>query len=216
VGDAPSGVSQGAARATIQRRCADAHLHDVRGSLQALFGALELLCRVAKGSADPARAEKACELARRAMGHHEKTTLELFRLLTFQSDGIREHDLHSLVDGVAHLFRNDVAARGLSLQLIETSQTAVRADRGALHAAVAALLSVAVDSSAPASSVRLLVGDDPEAVLTLEFMPAGAAPGEDALIDAAGRLLAENGGHVDDIRAHEPPRRTLRVMLPRA
>ena len=34
---------EAAARAAINERCAPAYLHDVRGSLQALFGALELL-----------------------------------------------------------------------------------------------------------------------------------------------------------------------------
>lgn len=48
---------EAAARATINERCAPAYLHDVRGSLQALLGALELLGRSARaGGGDPSTA----------------------------------------------------------------------------------------------------------------------------------------------------------------
>jgi len=49
---------EAAARATINERCAPAYLHDFRGSLQALFGALELLGRSARAGGGDLRASR--------------------------------------------------------------------------------------------------------------------------------------------------------------
>jgi len=66
---------EAAARATINERCAPAYLHDVRGSLQALFGALELLGRSARaGGGDLARVEKALPGGRSAATKNRQLT----------------------------------------------------------------------------------------------------------------------------------------------
>jgi hypothetical protein len=221
------------ARASTQRRCADAYLHELRGSFQALFGALELLCRVAKGAGDNAeRADKACELARRAIRQHEKTTLDLFQLLTFQSAEVCELDLRALADEMVHLFRNDVATRDLALHIHGSTRPVVRAEHSALHAAVATLLWVAIDSSPAGTDLRMGVEEeDGRAVLTIEPVPgisprgrtaAGRPPGDaaaqlapsaDLLIAAVHQYLSANGGELTYVTVGSP-QRNLRVTLP--
>ncbi len=54
-----------AARASINERCAHSYLHDVRGTMHALFSAVELLGRSAQGAGgNQERIHKACDLAR--------------------------------------------------------------------------------------------------------------------------------------------------------
>lgn len=72
-----------AASAAINQRAAGAYLHDLRGSMQALQGAMELLTRITKtGVADLERREKASALAKRAVSNHDALINTLFNRLS--------------------------------------------------------------------------------------------------------------------------------------
>jgi len=141
-------VYEAAARATINERCAPAFLHDVRGSLQALFGALELLGRSAKaGGGDLARVEKACELARRAISRHEKSTIDALQVLASQQSISATVDVGALARDVAHFLRNDAGNKAVRITVACSNEVNVWADRAKLQTLLAGLIVAAIDET---------------------------------------------------------------------
>jgi signal transduction histidine kinase len=155
---------EAAARATINERCAPAYLHDVRGSMQALFGALELLGRSAKaGGVDLARVEKACDLARRALSRHEKSTIDALQALTSQQSMAAAVEVGILTRDVVHFLRNDAGNKAVRITVASSKDLNVWADRAKLQTLLAGLLTAAIDEirvggELPISIDR--VGDD--------------------------------------------------------
>jgi signal transduction histidine kinase len=153
-----------AARATINERCAPAYLHDVRGSLQALFGALELLGRSARaGGGDLARVEKACDLARRAISRHEKSTIDALQVLTSQQSMAAAAEVGALTREVVRILRNDAENKAIRITVASSKDLHVWADRAKLQTLLAGLLTAAIDETRvggelPVSIDR--VGDD--------------------------------------------------------
>jgi signal transduction histidine kinase len=154
-----------AARATINERCAPAYLHDVRGSLQALFGALELLGRSARaGGGDLARVEKACDLARRAISRHEKSTIDALQALTSQQTMATAVEVGALTRDVVHFLRNDAGNKAIRLTVVANSEDVyVWADRAKLQMLLAGLLTAAIDETRVGGDLPISidrVGDD--------------------------------------------------------
>jgi signal transduction histidine kinase len=140
---------EAAARATINERCAPAILHDVRGSLQALFGALELLGRSARaGGGDLARVEKACDLARRAISRHEKSTIDALQVLTSQQTMATAVEVGALTRDIVHFLRNDAGNKAIRITVVANSEDLyVWADRTKLQTLLAGLLAAAIDET---------------------------------------------------------------------
>jgi hypothetical protein len=159
-----SDLYEAAARATINERCASAYLHDVRGSLQALFGALELLGRSARaGGGDLARVEKACALARRAISRHEKSTIDALQTLTSQQSMAVAVDVGALTCDVAHFLRNEAGNQGVRITVATPENLNVWADRGKLHTLLVGLLTAAIDETQAGGEVPVKidrVGDE--------------------------------------------------------
>jgi len=149
---------EAAARATINERCASAFLHDVRGTMQALFSAFELLGRSAKlGGDNSLRVEKACDLARRAITRHEKSTLDMLQLLTLQHCAAVAVDLGELVNEVTHFLRNDAAGKDLTLRTSCVPNLTVWAERNRLRTLLVGLLTAAIDAAPSGSELPLAV-----------------------------------------------------------
>ncbi len=153
-----------AARATINERCASAFLHDVRGTMQALFSAFELLGRSAKSSgADTVRVERACDLARRAISHHEKSTMNVLQILTLHPSAAVTVELPELVNEVAHFLRNDATIKRVTVDVSSVAGVSVSVDRAKLQTLLVGLLSAAIDQIAAGSelvvSIRRIDGD---------------------------------------------------------
>jgi hypothetical protein len=156
---------EAAARATINERCAPAFLHDVRGSLQALFGALELLGRSARaGGGDLARVEKACDLARRAISRHEKSTIDALQALTSQQTMATAVEVGALTRDVVHFLRNDAGNKAIRITVAANSEDVyVWADRAKLQTVLAGLLTAAIDEAPAGGELPLTirrVGDE--------------------------------------------------------
>jgi signal transduction histidine kinase len=167
-------VLAAAARANIHRRFAASYAHDVRGTMQALFSALELLGRSAQSGGNPARIEKACELARRAMSNHEKSTMDVLSSLAQESIEAEPTDLGALVVEVAHFLRNDAAATGVKLTAAP-AEVFVTAPRAELRTLLVGLLAAAIDATPSGRELHASAaqnGDD--AVVTIDS-PAGYA-----------------------------------------
>ncbi len=224
-----SRVFEAAARATINERCASAFLHDVRGSMQALFSAVELLGRSARmGGGDTLRIEKACDLAKRAITQHEKSTMEILQFLTLQNSEATSIDMGSLVRDAVHFLRNDAGNKEVTLNVAIASESPIWAERAKLQTMLFGLLTAAIDSAAPGT--ELLIGVeliDSHAVVTIgtdagyggirdvpDGVTADALPrsGELTLLFAR-QCLAANGGHLEidpDVR----PDGTIRIFYP--
>jgi hypothetical protein len=219
-----------AARASINERCASAYLHDIRGSMQALFSALELLGRSAKsGSGNPERVERACELARRAISHHEKSTLEALQILTLQHVDAAAVDVLALASEAVHFLRNDAANKHVALKVTGSQGVGILAERPRLQTALVGLLTAAIDAIPAGASLLVAVdriGDN--AVISIDS-DAGyeeLAEKDDLWGYAQGRLrsreltllfarqfLAANGGRLE-IDAAATPRGAMHLYYP--
>jgi len=223
---------EAAARATINERCAPAYLHDIRGSMQALFSALELLGRSARsGSVNPERVERACELARRAISHHEKATLEALQILTLQHVDAAAVDVLSLATEVVHFLRNDAATQDVLLNVTGTPGVSISAERARLQTVLVGLLTAAIDETPPGASLLLCidrVGDN--AIISLDSdagykevsekadlwnCPHSRLRTKELTLLFARQFLAANGGRLE-INAAALPRGAMRVYYPLA
>ena len=147
-----------AARATINERCATAYIHDVRGSMQALFSALELLGRSArKGNPDLDRVEKACALAQRAIDFHEKSTLEALHILTLQDVECVEVDVDALMRDVVHFLRNDAANKEVVVSLSGAAARPIVAERARLQTLLVGLVADAIDATPSGTTLPIAV-----------------------------------------------------------
>jgi signal transduction histidine kinase len=221
---------EAAARATINERCAPAFLHDVRGSLQALFGALELLGRSAKsGGGDLARVEKACDLARRAISRHEKSTIDTLHVLTSQQSAAGMVDVGALTRDVVHILRNEAGNKSVRVTVASSDDLIVWADRAKLQTLLAGLLTAAIDET-PAGAelpvsitrvgneVAVLIGshagyDAIHAQPDFSLSPNPRFQPKDLTLLFAQRFLATNGGRLA-INNGVPPQGSLTMYFP--
>ncbi|MDP8983572.1 MAG: hypothetical protein M3N97_00755 [Pseudomonadota bacterium] len=224
---------EAAARAIINQRCAPAYLHDIRGSMQALFSALELLGRSAKSGADnPERVEKACELAKRAISNHEKSTLGVVQALTLQHTEAVAMDVFRLVSEVVHFLRNEAAGREVALKVIGPVGVSISAERARLQTVLVGLLMAAIDAVPPGASLLLCVESaDGEALVSVdsdagyeEIPPIDPLRRDqngplllpkDLTLLFARQFLAANGGRLEIHGASAAmPRGVLRLRYP--
>ncbi len=138
-----------AARATINARCAPSYLHDIRGSMQALYSALELLGRSAKSGGDNMlKVERACDLAKRAISFHEKSTMGVLELLTATNSPPAVFDVEQLAVDAVHFLRNDAGARAVKINVVRGSKPLIHAERTKFQVLVVGLLTAAIDEAA--------------------------------------------------------------------
>jgi signal transduction histidine kinase len=188
-----------AARAHIHRRFAASYVHDVRGTMQALFSALELLARSAQSGGNSARIEKAYELARRAMSNHEKSTMDVLSSLAQESSTAAVTDLGGLVVEAAHFLRNDAATKGVKL-IGTPAEVFVIAPRTELRTLLVGLIAAAIDATPPGRELHAAASrDGEEAVVTLdspagypEFRERHGARGPDDAAQASDARLPSN------------------------
>jgi signal transduction histidine kinase len=149
---------EAAARATINERCARAYLHDIRGSMQALFSALELLGRTAKyGNDNPVRVERACDLARRAISNHEKSTLGVLQLLTLQHAEAATVDPDALMREVVHFLRNEAATREVTVTVSSVTGLRISTELAKLQTLLVGLLTAAIDETSAGTELRVSI-----------------------------------------------------------
>jgi hypothetical protein len=208
-----SDLYEAAARASINERCASAYLHDVRGSLQALFGALELLGRSARtGGGDLARVEKACDLARRAISRHEKSTLDVLQVLTSQQSMAAAIDVGALIRDVAHFLRNEAGMKAVRITVESPMELNVWADRAKLRTLLVGLLTAAIDETEAEGEVPIKIDrvgndvaisigsnagyEDIHAAPDLSRRPNVRFQPKELTLLFAREFLAANGGHL--------------------
>jgi signal transduction histidine kinase len=210
-----------AARATINERCATAYLHDIRGSMQALFSAMELLGRSArKGGSNLERVEKACALARRAIDFHEKSTLDVLQMLTLQDVESAKVDVGALMNDVVHFLRNEAANKEVVVSLHGTAAFSIAAERARLQTLLVGLVADAIDATPAGTELPITVGNEDGFVVISIESNAGYAvddPTDDLphelTLHFARQFLSNNGGRLE-INSAMPPRGALRLYYP--
>jgi signal transduction histidine kinase len=214
-------VYEAAARATINERCALAFLHDIRGSMQALFSALELLGRSAKAGGNPERVEKACDLARRAITRHEKSTIDTLAVLTLQPADAAPLDLAALLRDAVHFLRHDASNKAVRLLLDAPAGLNIWGDRTKLQTLLVGLLTAAIDDLPAGTDLQLSIEraatdalvticcsagycETQHAPQDLLQPPQGRVQPKDLTLLFAKQFLAANGGSIRVDRASGP------------
>jgi hypothetical protein len=207
-------VLEAAARATINARCARAYMHDVRGTMQAVYSGFELLWRSAKSPGDNLpRIERAGDMAKRAISNHEKFMVEVMQQLTFQHTSRTVLDLGALVAEVTLFLRNDAANKEIDFAFTHDANITIAVERERLHLLILGLLTAAIDEL-PAGSVlcmhlaqvanqaRLTIGADfsdcgKRMSDEAERQPAGSLTARDLAVMFARQFLLANGGRLE-------------------
>ena len=126
--------------------------------MQALYSALELLGRSAKSGGDNMlKVERACDLAKRAIGFHEKSTMGVLEILTSTQSPPVVFDLEQLAGEAVHFLRNDAAIRSVKITLVSGAKPHIVADRGKFQVLLVGLLTAAIDETAPGSELTVTV-----------------------------------------------------------
>jgi two-component system sensor histidine kinase QseC len=232
----PDDLINAAANSVIADRCRAAYLHDIRGTLQALHGAVELLGRaVQSAEATNAMRDRAALIARRALAAHDSGMVEMLNQITARDDPAGPLDLGELVPQILRFLGNDAASKNVSFELSTTAAVPVIADRIRLRFLLQGLIANTLDTLPRGGVLRVLLRrDGNSAQLELqsaghpaaaEVTPARKASGGteqetevsalELAVTAARRWIAAQGGRLEAISvAAGPPQ--LRIYYPLA
>lgn len=142
--------------AMLSEKYRQAYLHDMRGGLQAIRNSLELLARTMKtADANPAVAEKAADLAKRALAGHEKALEQTVDHLIPRDEPAVAVDLAALLRELLGFLQNTIAARGLPVHFTDAGNISVSAQPGRLRLVLLALLSSAIDFPAKLTALNV-------------------------------------------------------------
>jgi hypothetical protein len=150
-----SDVLEAAAYALVNERCRDAYMHDMRGGLQALNSALELLARSAKTTGENVLVQKATELARRAMVNHEKSLIELLHYVTPHTEPAMPVDLGDVLHEVLRSLEHDALSRLIRLELRTDPGLFVVAQRHNCRLLMLGLGAMTIDALAPGDAIEI-------------------------------------------------------------
>lgn len=197
---AQDSVTGAAARALITERCQRAYLHDIRGGLQALSGALELLGRLAQGGdVDRAMADRAIGVAKRALAHHERAMLSLVREITAAPESEEQVDLRALVEEVLTFLRNDFASRQVAAHFAHRAEISIELVRNQIRVVLLGLLTRCIDALPAGAELAIgLERRDGSAVLTLRSSGIESAFREpEPVLEMMRAWASSRGGHLD-------------------
>ncbi|HLW25347.1 MAG TPA: hypothetical protein VKT22_13390 [Steroidobacteraceae bacterium] len=206
-------TTEAAARTLIAQRCQRAYVHEIRGGLQALSGAFELLSRLAKnGDGDPAVADRAATLAKRALTNHENAMLDIVRQITAARDPAERVELRAMLDDVLHFLHNDFEARQIQTRVERGAPLFIEVPRNQLRFMLFGLLTDRLDRCAASSEVTIsLAARDGGVVLDLQC--ASGETGSNPVLDLVERWVEAQGGRFE--RVGDRPGR-LALVLPEA
>jgi hypothetical protein len=180
---------EAAAYALVSERCRASYAHDIRGGLQAVHGAVELLIRAAKSPAEnSALAEKASALARRAVHNHEQWLTDLLNRLTLPLEDPSPVNVGVLVGEVLRFIGNDVAKKSLTYRFEPARDIVVLAHANKFRTLILGLCSTLADGLAPESVVDVTVrSSNLDALVELRsVMPCSTIPHAEDLWRSAG------------------------------
>lgn len=226
----PADLLEAAAYSLVTARCRTSYVHEIRGGLQALNSAVELLARAVKNPGENlALAEKAVALARRALLNHEQALLEFVNQVAPQPEIAGAVDVGELMSEVLRFIRNDAANKSITFRLASTPDVRVRAQPRTLRLFALGLCATLIDGLDPGTVVDVTVSrSDQSAVIELGPVVPGAStrtpeqfldyrgatlPLYELLLSLTRQWLATNGGSLDMPEETDLPR-VLRISYP--
>ncbi len=184
-----------AAQSLINRRCREAAIHEVRGGLQGLYSALELLARAAKNTAgDGALAERAIGIARRAMANFEPSMLRAIEALTTHAEAEGRVNVGEIAQEVLRFLRSDIANKQLVTQGTIVSDAHVQGRRDTVRLWLLGILVTCIDAAAPNGPLTVEVAVVEHGVEIKVRTRPGTALRDDSPVLAAARAWAERQG----------------------
>jgi signal transduction histidine kinase len=228
----PQDLLEAAAWALVGERCRRSYLHDVRGGLQALQSAVELLARAAKSPGDNERiADKAITLARRALGNYESSLVELVDQLTPHLENAATVDVGLALAEVLRFVHNDAGAKSITFRSQPVAGIFIRAEAQKFRLLLLGLCAAAIDELAPGAVVDVDISRDSSQMciaffsdmrspplLTGEELWSAAAvelPAYEFLLALTRRWACANGGGVELSSQPQSQRRgALRIRYP--
>jgi signal transduction histidine kinase len=149
---------EAAAYALVGERCRQSYLHDIRGGLQSLHTAVELLVRAAMSTGEnPALAEKATAIARRAVQNHEKSLAELLDQLTPSKETAATVNVGEVVSEVLRFIINEASGKSISFRFEPAPEVLVVAQPRKLRLLILGLSSSLIDAAAPRAVIDVAV-----------------------------------------------------------
>jgi K+-sensing histidine kinase KdpD len=212
-----------AAHRLIIERCRRAYLHDMRGGLQAIAGAFELLTRLAKsGESNPTMVEKASAIARRALANHEHAMLEMVEQITCEkNDSTEAIDLGELINDIIRFLRNDIASKQIGASVSHSGHLIVQAQKHRLRLVLLGLIAQRIDDCPAGAEMRIrLDRSNGNAALELRCALAPDSRDEhpalephDLVLDMARQWLTTHGGRME-LRGDMPGQADLKIFYP--
>jgi hypothetical protein len=215
-----SDIVDAAAHALIAGCCRESYLHDIRGGLQALGSAVELLARAAQNPVpNQALAEKAAALARRALANHETSLLALLSELLPQSEAASTVNVGETLHEVLRFIKGDAGRRSITFTLTSPADVRVLTQARRFRLLMLGMSSTLADGLDPGTAVAVTVSAAASEAL-IEFRPSLPAPSTPDLEQPLHAWLLEwmrqwpvgCGGRLElDSEQESPP--SLRVYL---
>jgi hypothetical protein len=188
------GILEAAAHALVSERSRPSYLHDIRGELQGLHAAVELLVRAAKTSqGNAALAEKAAMLAKRAVLNHEKWLGAFLDELTPQREVASRVNVGELVDETFRFVRNDAVNKSVTFRSELGRDIVVLAQAHKFRMLMLGLCSTLADGLVSGSVIDVTVSR-PEPHALIEFrsaVPCPSIPGPEELWRPGGGSRSE-------------------------
>jgi hypothetical protein len=139
-------------------RCHRAYGHEVRNSLQGLYGGFDAVTRAVQNKTPTSiPLDKSVQFVRQALTAHEQSLDRMLHALAPANDEPVELDAGSLLSGLAKFLSSDAARHNVKLQLPIGDNAAIRAQPGRMRLAFLSLMTDAIDVLTTGGEVRLLV-----------------------------------------------------------
>jgi transporter family protein len=219
---------EAAVNTVVNARCRRAYLHDLRGGLQAISGAFELLARLARtGKSDPALVDRASAIARSALANHEGAVVEMLKEVVSDEEPLGAVDFGELIDETLQFLRNDIARKQIRLSVNRCDTLEVLTQKHKLRLLLLGLLTLRIDECPPGAELIVTVvraenlavvavisapGPQPDAS-HIEQSPEPIYPGR-MVLEWASKWLSRHGGRVEPMRADHSGRGESRIYYP--
>jgi hypothetical protein len=141
-------VLDGAVQTLINERCRRAYIHDMRGSLQAIYTSFEVLARSAKNDLqnNVTLIEKASSMAKRAVERHEQALTDIVNQVTGPEGAAEVVNMPQLLQQALQFLRNDAHIKGVTLRLSGCEDVLVLTQRNKLRSLILGLLALGIDA----------------------------------------------------------------------
>jgi hypothetical protein len=141
-------VLDGAVQSLINERCRRAYIHDMRGSLQAVYTSFEVLARSARNDLqnNATLIDRASSMAKRAVEQHERALTDIVNQVTGPEGAAEVVNVLQLAQQSLQFLRNDAHAKAITPRLSGCDDVLVLTQRNKLRSLILGLLALVIDA----------------------------------------------------------------------